>query len=142
MGRTPISSDTLALLPLPRFAGITNARYLLLGANTPWKCVRLTLGFGTSAANSFKEAFADAGASQFGSGWGWLVFKDGKLETCKTLNAETPVTDALCTPLLTMDVWVHAYYLDYQNRRPDNIAAFLDHLVNWDFANENLERAA
>jgi len=87
---------------------------------------------------SFKEAFADAGATQFGSGWAWLVAKDGKLEVRKTLNAETPLTDETCTPLLTMDVWEHAYYLDYQNKRPAYIDAFLDNLVNWDFANENL----
>lgn len=90
---------------------------------------------------SFKEAFADAGATQFGSGWAWLVAKDGELEVCKTLNAETPLTDTSCTPLLTMDVWEHAYYLDYQNKRPAYIDAFLDNLVNWDFANENLSNA-
>ena len=90
---------------------------------------------------SFKEAFADAGATQFGSGWAWLVAKDGKLEVRKTLNAETPLTDETCTPLLTMDVWEHAYYLDYQNKRPAYIDVFLDSLVNWDFANENLSNA-
>lgn len=90
---------------------------------------------------SFKEAFADAGATQFGSGWAWLVVKDGKLEVRQTLNAETPLTDEACTPLLTMDVWEHAYYLDYQNKRPAYIDAFLDNLVNWDFANENLSNA-
>ncbi|MHA7871895.1 MAG: superoxide dismutase [Hyphococcus sp.] len=91
--------------------------------------------------DSFKEAFADAGATQFGSGWAWLVAKNGKLEVRKTLNAETPLTDESCTPLLTMDVWEHAYYLDYQNKRPAYIDSFLDNLVNWDFANENLKNA-
>lgn len=91
--------------------------------------------------DSFKEAFSDAGATQFGSGWAWLIAKDGKLEVRKTLNAETPLTDEACTPLLTMDVWEHAYYLDYQNKRPAYIDAFLDNLVNWDFANENLAKA-
>ncbi|MEO1243136.1 MAG: superoxide dismutase [Pseudomonadota bacterium] len=89
----------------------------------------------------FKNAFADAGATQFGSGWAWLVTKSGKLEVRKTLNAETPLTDQSCTPILTMDVWEHAYYLDFQNKRPAYIDAFLDHLVNWDFANENLAKA-
>ncbi|MEM9617617.1 MAG: superoxide dismutase [Pseudomonadota bacterium] len=89
----------------------------------------------------FKKAFADAGATQFGSGWAWLVAKSGKLEVRKTLNAETPLTDQSCTPILTMDVWEHAYYLDFQNKRPAYIDAFLDHLVNWDFANENLAKA-
>ncbi len=91
--------------------------------------------------DGFKDAFADAGATQFGSGWAWLVAKGGKLEVRKTLNAETPLTEAGVTPLLTMDVWEHAYYLDYQNKRPDYIATFLDKLVNWDFANENLSKA-
>ncbi|HCR67443.1 MAG TPA: superoxide dismutase [Fe], partial [Oceanicaulis sp.] len=80
------------------------------------------------------------GAGQFGSGWAWLVKNGDKLEVRKTLNAENPITDGV-TPLLTMDVWEHAYYLDYQNRRPDYIGDFLDKLVNWDFANQNLANA-
>ena len=91
--------------------------------------------------DAFKDAFAKAGATQFGSGWAWLVLADGKLDVRKTLNAETPLTEAGVTPLLTMDVWEHAYYLDYQNRRPDYISIFLDHLVNWEFAAENLAAA-
>jgi Fe-Mn family superoxide dismutase len=88
--------------------------------------------------DKFREEFTAAGATQFGSGWAWLVEKDGKLEVRKTLNAETPVTEAGAKPLLTMDVWEHAYYLDYQNGRPNYINAFLDELVNWDFAEKNL----
>lgn len=91
--------------------------------------------------DAFRDAFAAAGAGQFGSGWAWLVLADGKLEIRKTLNAETPLTEAGVTPLLTMDVWEHAYYLDFQNRRPDYISAFLDHLVNWEFAAANLAAA-
>ncbi|GJL95495.1 MAG: superoxide dismutase [Hyphococcus sp.] len=91
--------------------------------------------------DGFKETFAGAGAGQFGSGWAWLIARDGKLEVTKTLNAETPVTDKSATPILTMDVWEHAYYLDYQNKRPAYIDAFLDHLINWDFANANLSKA-
>ena len=88
----------------------------------------------------FVELFSQAGATQFGSGWAWLSLRNGKLEVSRTPNAETPlVTSAV--PLLTMDVWEHAYYLDFQNRRPDYIKAFLDHLVNWDFANQNLAKA-
>lgn len=87
--------------------------------------------------DAFAKAFADAGAGQFGSGWAWLVKAGDKLEVRKTANAETPLTDGV-TPLLTMDVWEHAYYLDYQNLRPAYIARFLESLVNWDFANENL----
>jgi Fe-Mn family superoxide dismutase len=74
--------------------------------------------------DEFKKLFAMAGATQFGSGWAWLVLnKDGKLEITKTANAENPMTQGL-KPLLTCDVWEHAYYLDYQNRRPDYIADF------------------
>ena len=87
------------------------------------------------------EAFAKAGATQFGSGWAWLVYKDGKLSITKTPNAETPVTDAGATPVLTMDVWEHAYYLDYQNSRPNYMDSFINNLINWDFVNQNLADA-
>ncbi|MGE0108578.1 MAG: superoxide dismutase [Bdellovibrionales bacterium] len=89
--------------------------------------------------DKFKEEFKKAGATQFGSGWAWLIQrKDGKLEIVKTSNAETPLTtDA--TPLLTCDVWEHAYYLDYQNRRTDFLQVFVDHLINWDFVAANLK---
>ena len=89
---------------------------------------------------AFAEAFKTAGATQFGSGWAWLVLDGGKLAVDKTLNADTPLVHGK-TPLLTMDVWEHAYYLDYQNRRPDYMQAFLDHLINWDFVNQNLKAA-
>lgn len=91
--------------------------------------------------DAFKAAFADAGATQFGSGWAWLVARKGKLEVRKTPNAQVPWTEKGVTPLLIMDVWEHAYYLDYQNRRPAYISSFLDNLVNWDFVNENLAKA-
>ena len=91
--------------------------------------------------DAFKDAFKAAGATQFGSGWAWLVVgADGKLEVVKTPNAENPMTQGK-TPLLTCDVWEHAYYLDYQNRRPDFLASFLDNLANWDFAAANLASA-
>ncbi|WP_018996730.1 superoxide dismutase [Hirschia maritima] len=96
--------------------------------------------FGSYAA--FKEAFATAGATQFGSGWAWLVLANGKLEVRKTPNAETPLTEDGVTPLLTMDVWEHAYYLDFQNARPAYIETFLNELVNWDFVNQNLSDAS
>jgi superoxide dismutase, Fe-Mn family len=88
--------------------------------------------------DQFVKDFKAAGGGQFGSGWAWLVLKDGKLAITKTPNAETPLTEAGVTPLLTMDVWEHAYYLDYQNSRPNYMDAFLNNLVNWDFANKNL----
>jgi Fe-Mn family superoxide dismutase len=90
---------------------------------------------------SFREAFETAGATQFGSGWAWLVSNGGKLEVRKTPNAETPITDQGVTPLITMDVWEHAYYLDYQNARPKYIQHWLDNVVNWSFAEENLSKA-
>lgn len=85
----------------------------------------------------FKEEFSNAGATQFGSGWAWLVEDGGKLKVVKTLNADTPLAHGQ-KPLLTMDVWEHAYYLDFQNRRPDYISTFLDHLVNWEFVASQL----
>lgn len=88
--------------------------------------------------DQFVKDFKAAGGGQFGSGWAWLVLKDGKLAITKTPNAETPLTDAGATPILTMDVWEHAYYLDYQNSRPNYMDAFLNNLINWDFANKNL----
>ncbi|MEQ8603396.1 MAG: superoxide dismutase [Marivibrio sp.] len=88
----------------------------------------------------FANQFKTAGATQFGSGWAWLVLDGGKLKVEKTLNADTPLVHGK-TPLITMDVWEHAYYLDYQNRRPDYMGAFLEHLINWDFANQNLKAA-
>lgn len=86
---------------------------------------------------SFKEQFKQTGVSQFGSGWVWLVAEAGALKIVKTANAVTPVVLGQ-TPLVTCDVWEHAYYLDYQNRRPDFIQTFLDKLINWDFIAANL----
>lgn len=88
----------------------------------------------------FVEEFKNGGVSQFGSGWVWLVKDaDGKLSIVKTSNAETPITKGL-TPILTCDVWEHAYYIDFQNRRPDFLQTFLDNLVNWEFATEQFGR--
>jgi len=84
---------------------------------------------------------AEAGKTQFGSGWAWLVSKDGKLSIEKTPNAETPMAKGI-NCLLTVDVWEHAYYLDYQNRRPDYVSTFLEKIVNWDFAAGNLQKAS
>ncbi len=84
-----------------------------------------------------KKELAAAATTQFGSGWAWLVLDGSKLKVVKTANAETPITTGL-KPLLTIDVWEHAYYLDYQNRRADYVNAVLDKLLNWNFAAENL----
>ena len=100
---------------------------------------KIARSFGSYAA--FKEQFAKAAAGRFGSGWAWLVAKGDALAIVTTPNAETPLTASDQTPLLTLDVWEHAYYLDYQNKRPDYIGACIDKLLNWDFAAANLEKA-
>lgn len=82
---------------------------------------------------AFASEFKQAAVTQFGSGWAWLVVEDGCLRIMKTANADLPMVHG-ATALLTCDVWEHAYYLDYQNRRPDYVDTFLTHLVNWDFA--------
>jgi Fe-Mn family superoxide dismutase len=92
--------------------------------------------FGDLAA--CRKELATAATTQFGSGWAWLVLDAGKLKVVRTGNAETPLTAGM-TPLLTIDVWEHAYYLDYQNRRADYVNAVLDKLINWGFAAENLD---
>jgi len=84
-----------------------------------------------------KKELANAAVTQFGSGWAWLVLDGVELKVMKTSNAATPLTMGL-KPLLTIDVWEHAYYLDYQNRRPDYVNAVLDKLINWEFARQNL----
>ncbi len=88
---------------------------------------------------NFNKEFTETAATQFGNGWIWLVVDKDALKVVKTGNAFTPVAYGT-VPLFAIDVWEHAYYLDYQNRRRDYIAAFPDHLVNWDFAAENLDR--
>ena len=90
--------------------------------------------------DKFRTDFAQTCVTQFGSGWGWLVAEGGKLKLVKTPNAETPMTKGQ-TALLTIDVWEHAYYLDYQNRRPDHVNAVIDKLLNWEFAAQNLSKA-
>lgn len=87
--------------------------------------------------DKFVEEFKKAGLNQFGSGWAWLVIKDGKLAVMKTSNADTPIAHGV-KPLLVVDVWEHAYYLDYQNKRGDYIEAYIKNLINWDFANSLL----
>jgi Fe-Mn family superoxide dismutase len=89
--------------------------------------------------DKFKEQFKQAAVTQFGSGWAWLVLDGGQLKVTKTPNAVNPMAQGQ-TALLTCDVWEHAYYLDYQNRRPDFVQTFLDKLVNWDFVAKNMGR--
>jgi Fe-Mn family superoxide dismutase len=87
--------------------------------------------------DEFRARIADAGATQFGSGWAWLVEKDGKLDIMKTPNADLPMKHG-AKALFTIDVWEHAYYIDHRNARPKFIETVLDNLVNWDFVNQNL----
>lgn len=105
------------------------------GAPSGAIAAKITEDFGSFDA--FAEAFKNAGLTQFGSGWAWLVLEGGKLKITKTPNADTPMAHGQ-KALLTVDVWEHAYYLDYQNKRADYIDIFLKHLVNWDFVNANL----
>jgi len=99
----------------------------------------ITAAFGSKDA--LIAQLAEAGKTQFGSGWAWLVSKGGKLAIEKTANAETPMAKGV-NCLLTVDVWEHAYYLDYQNARPKYLEAVLGKLLNWEFASENLTKEA
>jgi Fe-Mn family superoxide dismutase len=96
---------------------------------------KIEASFGS--VDACKQELSTAALTQFGSGWAWLVIDGSKLAVVKTSNAAVPMTVGM-KPLLCLDVWEHAYYLDYQNRRADYIKAVLDTLVNWDFAHENL----
>lgn len=87
---------------------------------------------------NFIEQLKNAGLTQFGSGWAWLVLKNNKLEIMKTSNADTPIAHGI-KPLLTVDVWEHAYYLDYQNGRGNYLDAFMNNLVNWEFVNSHFD---
>jgi Fe-Mn family superoxide dismutase len=108
------------------------------GGGTPPKALREKIEASFGSVDACKQQLAGAAISQFGSGWAWLVQDGDKLRVVKTGNADTPITAGL-TPLLNVDVWEHAYYLDYQNRRADYVNAVLDKLVNWEFAQQNLK---
>ena len=88
--------------------------------------------------DQFKEAFIQAGTTQFGSGWAWLAIDNGKLVVTKSPNASNPLIDGM-KPILGCDVWEHSYYIDYRNKRPDYLKAFLDSLVNWEFVASQLD---
>jgi Fe-Mn family superoxide dismutase len=88
-----------------------------------------------------KEAFKTAAATRFGSGWAWMVVKDGAIDVFSTPNQDNPLMDGSGTPILCLDVWEHAYYLNYQNRRPDYIAAF-ENVINWNKVNELFDAAS
>jgi len=96
---------------------------------------KLNEDFGS--VDKFKEAFIQAGTTQFGSGWAWLAVNNGKLVVTKSANASNPLVDGM-KPILGCDVWEHSYYIDYRNKRPDYLKAFLDNLVNWEFVASQL----
>ena len=133
-------------------AGIFNNAAQVWNHTFYWNCLRGN-GGGTPSGelgqrieasfngfDNFKKELANAAVTQFGSGWAWLVAEGSALKIVKTPNAETPIMRSGQRPLLTIDVWEHAYYLDYQNRRPDHVNAVIDKLLNWNFAAENLGR--
>ncbi|HZY13899.1 MAG TPA: superoxide dismutase [Beijerinckiaceae bacterium] len=95
---------------------------------------------GVGSIDKFREDFVQAGVSQFGSGWAWLAVKNGKVEIMKTPNGENPLVHG-ARPILGVDVWEHSYYIDYRNRRPDYLKAFLEHLVNWEHVEKMLSEA-
>jgi superoxide dismutase, Fe-Mn family len=104
------------------------------GGGTPKSSIANKIKADFGSFDKFAEEFKNAALTQFGSGWAWLVVKNGKLAVMKTSNADTPIAHRL-TPLLTVDVWEHAYYLDYQNKRSDYLDVFIKYLINWDFVN-------
>jgi Fe-Mn family superoxide dismutase len=110
------------------------------GGGRPSGAVAAALDQAFGSLDGFKEAFKKAAVGQFGSGWAWLIADKGGLKITSTGNADLPLAHKQ-TALLTCDVWEHAYYLDYQNRRPDFVQAFLDHLVDWEFVAKNLAAA-
>ena len=110
----------------------------LNGGGKPTGAVAEAIDRDFGSYDKFAEEFSHVAAGEFGSGWAWLVADDaGKLSVISTHDADTPLAHGK-KAIITLDVWEHAYYLDYQNKRPDYIKTFLDKLVNWDFANENL----
>jgi superoxide dismutase, Fe-Mn family len=134
-------------------AGIFNNAAQSWNHSFYWNCIKPNGGGTPSGAladkinadfgsfENFVTQFKQAGATQFGSGWAWLVLDNGTLKVTKTGNAGNPMTSGQI-PLLTMDVWEHAYYLDYQNRRPAYMDDFVAKLINWDFVAENFAKAS
>ena len=107
------------------------------GGGDPTGALKDALDRDFGSVDDFRREFKQAAVSQFGSGWAWLVQRDGKLGIMTTANADLPMKHHV-PALLTCDVWEHAYYIDFRNRRPDYVGAFLDKLVNWDFVASNL----
>jgi Fe-Mn family superoxide dismutase len=109
----------------------------LKGGGEPPATLKQKIETSFGSLEACKKELANAAVTQFGSGWAWLVQDGDKLKAVKTGNADNPLTQTI-KPLLTIDVWEHAYYLDYQNRRADYVNALIEKLINWEFAAENL----
>jgi Fe-Mn family superoxide dismutase len=107
------------------------------GGGEPQGAIAAKINSAWGSYEKFVEELKNAGITQFGSGWAWLVLEGDKLKITKTANADTPLAHGQ-KALLTIDVWEHAYYLDYQNKRADYLAAVIQNLINWDFVNANL----
>jgi Fe-Mn family superoxide dismutase len=107
------------------------------GGGAPSGAVADAIGSAFGSVDDFKAKFSEAAATQFGSGWAWLVDAGSGLEILKTANADLPMKHG-AKALLTIDVWEHAYYIDFRNARPNYISTYLDHLVNWDFVAQNM----
>jgi superoxide dismutase, Fe-Mn family len=135
----------------PSKAGIFNNAAQIWNHSFYWQCLKPQGGGAPAGAVAAKinatfgsydklvDELKNAGVTQFGSGWAWLVLDGNDLKITKTPNADTPLVHGQ-KALLTIDVWEHAYYLDYQNRRPDYLTAVIQNLINWDFVNANLDR--
>jgi Fe-Mn family superoxide dismutase len=106
------------------------------GGGEPPAALKQKMEASFGSVDACKKELASAAVSQFGSGWAWLVLDGDKLKVVNTANADVPLTTGM-KPLLTVDVWEHAYHLDYQNRRADYVNAVLDKLINWEFALHN-----
>ena len=108
------------------------------GGGEPPAALKRKMETAFGSVDACKKELANHAVAQFGSGWAWLVLEGSELKVVKTANADTPITRGL-KPLLAIDVWEHAYYLDYQNKRADHVNALIDKLTNWEFAAANLE---
>ncbi|WP_375768934.1 superoxide dismutase [Archangium gephyra] len=146
----PEASRSLEEVILGSDGGVFNNAAQVWNHTFYWNCMKpngggrptgeladaITRDFGSF--ERFREEFANAAATQFGSGWAWLVLEKGKLAVTKTGNADLPLKHGQ-KALLTIDVWEHAYYIDFRNARPKYIDTFLEKLVNWDFVTQNLK---
>ena len=147
---TPNAGKTLADIIMSAEGGLFNNAAQHWNHSFFWSCLKpggggkprgdvaaaIDRDFGSF--DEFKKQFSTTAATQFGSGWGWLVLDSGRLKVVSTANADLPMKHGQ-TALLTIDVWEHAYYIDYRNARPKFIESVVDHLVNWDFVAENLK---